>query len=63
MNSADWHLQYERERRADLVRTARRHDLAARVLAAHRGRVDALESWQSRADRPLSPRLRALLHH
>ena len=46
MNAADLHLRYERERRGDLIRRARMHDLAARVGASR-----ARERQTARMDR------------
>ena len=46
MNSADRHLGYHRERQADLVREARRRDLAETLAA---GRADERRSFLRRA--------------
>ena len=50
MNSADRHIDYDRERRADLIRQARHRDLAATITAA---RDDERRSFLARvwADR------------
>lgn len=46
MNAADLHLRYDRERRGDLIRRARMHELAARVGASR-----ARERQTARMDR------------
>ena len=56
MNSADRHLGYHRERQADLIREARRRDLAE-TLAASRAderRSFLRRAWEQRFGQPVT---------
>ena len=55
MNSADRHLDYHRERQADLVREVRRRDLAQSFMAsrAHERHSFLRRAWEQRFGQPV----------